>query len=104
LTIVSGDGAMKTEHFNGELLSGHKQAAVELPFDPAERWQRRALPMRGRRGHPVIGTLNGTPFESSVVSRSRRNFVLIEDELRQTIGATIGDIVSVTLQPPISTP
>ena len=96
---------MKTERFNGVLLSGHKQAAIELPFDPAECWQILAVQLwPGRRGYPVTGTLNGTSFESSVVSRSRRNYVLIEDELRQRTGVAIGDSVALTLQPQTSAP
>jgi hypothetical protein len=29
---------MKRERFKAELLSGHKVAAVEVPFDPAKQW------------------------------------------------------------------
>ncbi len=91
---------MKTERFKGTVLSGHKQAAVELPFDPAECWQSPAVPLwPGRRGHPVGGFLNGTPFESAVVSRSKKNWLLIEDQLRERLGIAIGDTVAVSLLP-----
>jgi hypothetical protein len=43
---------MKKKKFKAELLSGHKEDAVEVPFDPATEWGIRAKPLwRGRRGH-----------------------------------------------------
>jgi hypothetical protein len=29
---------MKKKKFKGEVLSGHKEDAVEVPFDPAKEW------------------------------------------------------------------
>ncbi|HXI25070.1 MAG TPA: hypothetical protein VNG71_14500 [Pyrinomonadaceae bacterium] len=29
---------MKRKKFKGELLSGHKDHAVEVPFDPSREW------------------------------------------------------------------
>jgi hypothetical protein len=29
---------MKRERLKAELLSGHKVAAIEVPFDPAKQW------------------------------------------------------------------
>jgi hypothetical protein len=91
---------MKKEQFTGELLGGHKDAAVEVPFDPAERWSTTAVALRpGRRGHRVTGTANGVAFVSAIVGRSRRFFLLIDDELREQAGIEIGDVVKVAVQP-----
>lgn len=91
---------MKAEKFEGELLSGHKLAAVEVPFDPALRWQAPKVKLwPGRRGYRVSGTVNGAQFDSSVVSRSSRFYVLIPDELRESINIGIGDPVEITLEP-----
>lgn len=62
---------MKQSHFKSELLEGHKGTALEVPFDPKERW---SVPARalwpGGRGHPVRGLVNGERFESVVVPGS----------------------------------
>jgi hypothetical protein len=51
--------------FSGELLSGHKQDAVEVPFDPAREWKLQSQRLRrGRWGFPIKATINGRAFES----------------------------------------
>ena len=91
---------MHQENFKGELLSGHKEAAIEVPFDPAMQWGVAAGKLRpGRRGHRVRGSLNGVRFESAIVSRSRRFFVLVDEELQQAAKVSIGDTVEVNLEP-----
>ena len=91
---------MKPEKFKGEILSGHTEAAVEVPFDPAARWAISAtLLWRGRKGHHVQGILNGVRFKSVVVPRTRRFFVLIDESLQEAAKVSIGDTVEVTLMP-----
>jgi hypothetical protein len=44
---------MRAARFNTPLLDGHRGAAVEVPFDPSERWQMQRQQIRsGRRSHP----------------------------------------------------
>lgn len=89
---------MKQRSFEAVLMSGHKQDAVELPFDPALEWNSRAVAIQpGRRGHRVAGRLNDVAFESWVVARSKRHFVLIEDEVRRRAGVAVGERVRVVL-------
>lgn len=101
-TQDDGPGPRKTKSvpFKGRLLEGHKEDAVEVPFDPAERW---SIPARalwpGRRGHSVQGTLNGKTFESYVVGRSRRFYVLVTDRLRKSANLSVGDAVEIVLEP-----
>ena len=91
---------MKPEKFKGKILSGHKGAAIEVPFDPATQWAIQAGKLRpGRRGHLIQGSLNGVHFESAIVPRARRFFVLLDEELQQAAKVSIGDIVEVTLEP-----
>jgi len=91
---------MKKDRFTATILEGHKEAAFEVPFDPAEHWGIPPRPLwAGRRGHHVRGTLDGTSFESVVVPRSRKFFVRVDDALRKAAGVAIGDSVKVSLEP-----
>jgi hypothetical protein len=53
----------------------------------------------GRRGHGVRGQLNGFAFESVIVPRSRRFYLLLPNELRDAAGIALGDNVQVALAP-----
>jgi hypothetical protein len=91
---------VKRATFSAEVLEGHKGPAVEVPFDPAARWGTPPVPLwRGRRGHPVRGRLNGRAFESVIVPRSRRFYVLVGAEVPAAFGIEAGETVRVTLQP-----
>jgi len=90
----------EAERFSSVVLSGHKGLGFEVPFDPAKRWGRSAARLRpGRRGHRVSGTVNGTPFESAVVGRSRRFFVLVTDRMAKAAKLREGSAVRVLLKP-----
>jgi hypothetical protein len=84
----------------GVLLDGHKGAAVEVPFDPAECWSAPPVRLRaGRHGHRVAATLDGIDFESEIVPRSHRFFVLVDTQTCTSAGVGIGDEIVLTLQP-----
>lgn len=89
---------MKQERFRAEVLGGHKEDAVEVPFDPVAQWSIPASPLRrGRRGHRVHGSLNGVKFESVIVPRVRKFFLIVPDDLRQAAGVSAGDLVDVRI-------
>lgn len=91
---------MKKEKFNAEILSGHKEAAAEVPFNPVVKWHMSAGQLwHGRRGYKVQGTLNGTGFESVIVPRARSFFLIIEDDLLSASGASVGDRVEISVAP-----
>src|SRR6266850_6430224 len=91
---------MKAVRFRAPLLEGHKEDAVEVPFNPERRWSTPARPLwRGRRGHHVRGLLNRVRFESVIVPRSRRFYVLVDDDLKRAVGLSVGDVVEVALEP-----
>lgn len=91
---------MKKEKFNAEILSGHKEAAAEVPFNPVVKWHMSGGQLwHGRRGYKVQGTLNGTDFESVIVPRAKSFFLIIEDDLLSACGASIGDRVEILVTP-----
>ncbi|MFO0969099.1 MAG: DUF1905 domain-containing protein [Gemmataceae bacterium] len=91
---------MPKARFTAPILAGHKQAAVEVPFDPGERWGLAPVPIRpGRRGFKVQGALAGAPFQSAIVPRSKRFWLLLEDAHLKAAGVAVGASVTVVLEP-----
>lgn len=86
----------RSARFRGKLLLGHKGHAVEVRFDPGERWASRARSLRpGRRGFTVDATIGGVTFASAIVSRSKRFWLLVPDDVMERTGAITGEVVSV---------
>lgn len=82
------------------MLSGHKEDAVEVPFDPAKEWNIPAKPLwRGRRGHLVNATVNGFSFESSIVPRQKKFYLLIDAKAAKAVGGSDGGILEVVVEP-----
>lgn len=91
---------MKRKKFKAEVLSGHQEDAVEVPFDPAKEWGIPPKPLwRGRRGHSVNATVNGFSFESDIVPRQKRFYLLIDAESEKAAGASEGVVVQVAVEP-----
>ena len=91
---------MKKKKFKAEILSGHKEDAVEVPFDPAQEWGIPPKPLwRGRRGHFVNATVNGFAFESSIVPRQKKLYLLIDAEARKSAGVSERNVVRVMVEP-----
>lgn len=94
---------MQMAAFQATLMSGHKEDAVEVPFDPSERWSIAPVSLRpGRRGFPVDATLNGVAFESAIVSRSRRFWLLLPASILKAAGLSAGDMATITIMAPHS--
>ena len=91
---------MAKQKFQAEVQSGHKDDAVEVPFDPAQVWGVPPRPIwRGRRGHSVSGTLNGYRFgEGFIVPRSNKFFLLVDRDLKEAAGVSVGDSVRLALE------
>ena len=82
---------MGIDTFNSVLLSGHKGHAAQVPFDPGVRWSVAAQALwPGRRGFPVYATLNGLAFESAIVARSRKFWLLVPLEVSQAAALSVG--------------
>ena len=89
---------MNPRRFRAVILTGHKEVAVEVPFDPATLWG--AAPVRirvGRQGFPVRAVVGGNAFASFIVRRSRHFFLLLGTELLSTVGAAPGDTIVVSV-------
>lgn len=91
---------MKKKKFKAEVLPGHKEQAVEVPFDPVKEW---GIPpkslWRGRRGHVVNATVNGFSFESSIVPRQKKFYMLIDAEAAKSARVSEGALVQVAVEP-----
>ena len=84
---------MQSESFQAVLLSGHKGNAAEVPFDPGQHWSLSAQPLwAGRRGFPVHASLNGQPFDSAIVPRSRKYWLLVPAELSDSADVSVGQV------------
>jgi len=91
---------MANARFTATLLDGHKGAAFEVPFNPAERWSIEATRIRaGRNGHRVIGTVNGVGFDGAIVPRSKKFWVEIDDMVMKKAKLEIGDPAKIDLRP-----
>lgn len=90
----------RKKKFKAEVMSGHKDCAVEVPFDPAIQWglEPKAL-WRGRRGHAVNAVVNGLGFESFIVPRQKKFFMLIDRETAKAAGISEGSVVEVAVGP-----
>jgi hypothetical protein len=90
----------RTERFEAVVLDGHKGLAFELPFSPASRWGvPEVLLWPGRRGYRVKGSVNAVRFESVVVPRSKRFFVLVTDAMKKAGRLRAGSPVEVSVAP-----
>lgn len=90
---------MASKTFKAEILPGHKDSAVEVPFNPVLIWKVEAKPLwRGRKGHEVKGKVNGVAFKSFIVPRSKAFWMLIDEELKRKAKVRDGEIVSVSVE------
>jgi len=97
-------GRPKRRRFESVLESGHKGAAVVVPFDPGQIWGREpveiATPVYGKAlGHPVRGTIAGVAFEGWIGRRWGRFFILVDEDLRRRAGISTGSPVTVSIAP-----
>jgi hypothetical protein len=91
---------MQPKRFKAEVLTGHKGEAVEVPFDPVKEWGILPKPLwRGRRGHSVSAIINDYSFETAIVPRQKKFYLLIDAEAGKTAGILAGTVVRVEVKP-----
>ena len=91
---------MNQKRFKAAVISGHKESAVEVPFDPAKEWGLRPKPLwRGRRGHAVNARVNGFAFASAIVPRQKKFYLLIDAEAKKSAGIPERALVQVAVEP-----
>ncbi len=91
---------MTSKTFSGTILAGHKDDALEVPFDPAQALGAKLVTIKpGRRGFPVRAMISSVGFDSHIVARSKKFWLLLPMVIERQIGASEGDQVSVTVSP-----
>jgi hypothetical protein len=91
---------MSPRSFKATLLSGHKEDALEVPFNPSDEWAISAIQFApGRRGFAVLARLNEVSFASHVVARSGRFWLLVDLQAARSAGVSAGDSVTVLIEP-----
>ena len=92
---------MSKARFDAALFEGHKGVtAVIVPFDPEEVWGMKPVKLAPRRdGWLVKGTVNGTPFDGYIGLRWGRFFIIIESDLRSAAKLSVGDTLSLMVEP-----
>jgi len=92
---------MGKARFEARLVEGHQGVTVVIvPFDPEAVWLQKPFRLAGRRhGWLVKGTANGARFNGYIGDRWGRFFIQLSDRLCTTAGASIGDSVSIVVEP-----
>jgi hypothetical protein len=91
---------MRAERISGVVLAGHKGDAVEVPFDPGAKWGVAAQWIGpGRRGYRVACRVDAIRFDSYVVARSKKFWLLLSSEVEDQLSIEAGDTVSLSLEP-----
>jgi hypothetical protein len=92
---------MSKASFEADLFLGHKGVtAILVPFDPEVRWRRPPVSLDPRRdGWLVKGTVNGVRFDAYIGKRWGRFFVIIDPELRAAAKLSVGDTLTMVLEP-----
>lgn len=96
----------RTKRFHALVQDGHKGCAVEVPFDPRATWGvEPSVVAYGRvRGIPVRGSAGGASFESCIIRRWGKYFLLLSAEVVENAGLTPGEDVEIAVSPAISAP
>jgi hypothetical protein len=85
---------------SGLVLEGHKDAAVEAPFDPAERFGIEPTALRrGRRGHRVRASTKSLRFETEIVPRSKRFWLVLPASVLEELRLEPGDTIDLSVGP-----
>jgi len=92
---------MGKARFEARLVEGHQGVTVVIvPFDPEAVWLQKPFRLAGRRhGWLVKGTANGARFNGYIGDRWGRFFIQLSDRLCTTAGTSIGDSVSIVVEP-----
>lgn len=86
--------------FTATLVERRKGIALQVPFDPEQRWGIVLQPLgAGRQGFRVTAKLETYQFESEIVPRSRRFWMMIDPEVLEKLGLAAGDEVRISVKP-----
>ena len=90
--------------FEAVLIEGHKGVTVvNVPFNPEEGWSQKPVRLHSRRhGWVITGTANGIRFDGYVGERWGRFFIIIDAELCDAAGVSVGDTLKMSVWPTTS--
>jgi len=96
--------AMSKARFEAELIQGHKGVTVVIvPFDPEQKWSQKPVRLDPRReGWLIRGTANGVRFDGYIGYRWNRFFIIIERDLREAAKVSVGDVLTMVIEPTLS--
>jgi hypothetical protein len=92
---------MDIAEFEAQLIEGHKGVTVVIvPFDPEQGWSQKPVRLESRRhGWVITGTANGAQFDGYIGERWGRFFIIIDSELREAAGVSVGDRLRMSIRP-----
>lgn len=92
---------MSKATFTAELVEGHKEVhAVIVPFDPQEVWGQKPVKIDPRRdGWLIRGTMNKIRFLGWIGYRWGRFFIIVDPEMRETLGVEVGARIVFVVEP-----
>jgi len=95
---------MSKVRFEAELIQGHKGVTVVMvPFDPEQKWSQKPVRLDPRReGWLIRGTANGVRFDGYIGYRWNRFFIIIERDLREAAKVSVGDVLTMVIEPTMS--
>ena len=92
---------MSKATFTAELFEGHKDVhAVIVPFDPQEVWGQKPVKIDPRRdGWLIRGTMNKVRFLGWIGYRWGQFFIIVDPEMRETLGVEVGASLVFVVEP-----
>ncbi len=87
--------------FRAVVQDGHKGCAVEVPFDPREVWGElpTEIVYQRVRGIRVQGKLDRASFESWIIHRWGKFFLLVNGDVLERASSAAGEVASISLSP-----
>ncbi|MCE9595139.1 MAG: DUF1905 domain-containing protein [Planctomycetes bacterium] len=92
---------LRPRRFSAVVLDGHKGCAVQVPFDPAEAWGELPTEVvyQRVRGVPVRGKLEGEAFDSWIILRWKKHFLLLDNTMLRSSTLAPGELASIEVAP-----
>jgi len=99
-TAINADGVTPPPPGIWPKVRKIRQVVYEtIRFDPGRVWQLHPQALRPRRGFRAKARINGCAFDSAIVPRQKRWFLLVDADIARSAGVSVADRVQVTVEP-----